>query len=184
MKKIISVILFLSLSCVAAGASGVGFTHLVMDDPVGGKMRVSMWYPTDEAGGTVKAGPFVFSATKDAQLKAGKFGLVIISHGTGGSDLGHRNIAVELARKGHIVAAPLHPRDNYKDSSGVGKQSVMEGRPLQLSATVSSLLSHEKWKKHINEKQIGAFGFSLVATQFYRYLVLLQKYPTLLVTVK
>ena len=50
------------------------------------------------------------------------------------SDLGHRNVAAALAEAGFIAAAPLHPRNNYRDNSGELRRIVMEGRPLQLKA--------------------------------------------------
>ena len=148
-------------STMPAFANGVGFSRIVTGDPVGGKMAISLWYPSNKASGTVRVGPFAFPATRDAEPAMGKRGLVVISHGTEGSDLGHRNIAVALAKAGFIVAAPLHPRDNYKDSSGVRRRIVMDGRPLQVTATVNALLSHPRWRARVDRKRIGAFGFSL-----------------------
>jgi predicted dienelactone hydrolase len=142
-------------------ADGVGFIRLTVADPMGGKMLVSVWYPTQEDSGTVKLGPYSFAATRDAPPSAGQRGLVVMSHGTEGSDLGHRNIAIALAQQGIIAAAPLHPRDNFKDNSGVGHRVVMEGRPLQVRAVIDALVSHDTWGTRIDPKRIGAFGFSL-----------------------
>jgi predicted dienelactone hydrolase len=161
MKIIISAAFILTTSIMPVFAGGVGFTRIITDDPMGGEMRVSLWYPANQVSGTVRVGPFTFKATRDAEPSKGLHGLIVISHGTAGSDLGHRNIAVELADAGFIVAAPLHPRDNYEDNSDVGRRIVMEGRPLQISATVDALLSIPMWRERINSKRIAAFGFSL-----------------------
>ena len=124
-------------------------------------MRVSLWYPANQVSGIVRVGSFTFQATRDAEPAKGRRGLVVISHGTAGSDLGHRNLARALADRGFIVAAPLHPRDNYEDSSDVGRRIVMEGRPRQITATVDALLAIPKWRERIDTRRIGAFGFSL-----------------------
>lgn len=160
-KKCVCAALLFAASIAPASAGEVGFTRLNINDPMGGTMRVSLWYPTDKPTGTVTVGPFTFPATRDIEPKQGKFGLVTISHGSAGSDLGHRNVAVALARSGLVVAAPLHPRNNYEDNSGVGRRVVMEGRPLQMSAVVDALLSHSVWRARIDVTRIGAFGFSL-----------------------
>ena len=115
MKLILCVAFMLITSMMPVAAGGVGFSRIVTSDPMGGEMMVSLWYPTDQASGTVRVGPFTFQATRDAEPANGRRGLVVISHGTAGSDLGHRNIAMALAEAGFIAAAPLHPRDNYED---------------------------------------------------------------------
>ena len=145
----------------ALHADEVGFTRLTIDDPMGGEMLVSIWYPTLAPSGTVKLGPYKFKAARDAEPSPEQRGLVLMSHGTEGSDLGHRNVAIAMAHMGLIVAAPLHPRDNFKDNSGVGRRVVMEGRPRQITAVFDALLSDETWRRRIDTGRIGAFGFSL-----------------------
>ncbi len=142
-------------------AGEVGFARLMIADPIGGEMQVSLWYPTDTQAERIKLGPYAFHAARDAEPQGGQFGLVVISHGTEGSDLGHRNLAISLAQAGIVVAAPLHPRDDFRDNSGVGGRVVMEGRPRQLSAVVDALLTHPLWAKRVDAARIGAFGFSL-----------------------
>lgn len=142
-------------------AAGVGFTRIVVADPMGGDMPVSIWYPTERADSVVRVGPFSFRARRDADPAGGKRALVVISHGSAGSDLGHRNVALALARSGFVVAAPLHPRDNFRDRSGAGEWIVLEGRSRQLSAVLDALLSDPKWRQNIDPKRVGAFGFSL-----------------------
>ena len=146
---------------VPAAAGGVGFSRIVIGDPMGGEMLVSLWYPTRKSSGEIEIGPFTFQATRDAEPTEGRHGLVVLSHGSAGSDLGHRNLGIALAQAGLIAAAPLLPRDNYRDSSGEGRRIVMEGRPRQLTAVVDALLSLPNWGGRIDPRRIGAFGFSL-----------------------
>ncbi len=138
-----------------------GFSTATLPDPMGGNMRYGIWYPTADEEGIIRLGPFAFPGTQDAQPAAGKFPLVVISHGSEGTYLGHRNIALALARRGIIAAAVLHPRDNFRDASGTGHRIVWDGRPRQISALIDVLLKDVRWGKLIAQNKVGAFGFSL-----------------------
>jgi predicted dienelactone hydrolase len=84
---------------------------------------------------------------------------VILSHGSGGSDLGHRDTAIALAEAGFIAAAPLHPRNSLGDM-GDDQRIVLDGRPRQLSAVIDALLAQQTWSSRIDARKIAAFGFS------------------------
>ena len=144
-----------------AGDYNVGFKRVQLNDPMGGSMQLSLWYPTEEATGLLKLGPFSFVAKRNASVASGQRNLVVLSHGTGGSDLGHRNVAIELAKKGLIAAAPLHPRNNFRDDSGAGSPAVMEGRPRQITAIIDQLASGALPNFDITSNHVGGFGFSL-----------------------
>ncbi|NKB64067.1 MAG: hypothetical protein GKR95_18795 [Gammaproteobacteria bacterium] len=163
MKTTTFCVLFLLLPtvCWADSSIGVGFSRVTIDDPMGGNMVVSIWYPSDQKNEVVELGPFEFPGTRNASLAHGQFGLVVLSHGTRGSDLGHRDIAIVLAKSGYVVAAPRHPRDNYQNYSGSGKRIVWEGRPRQVTAVIDFFVGDESWSKSIDEQKIGIFGFSI-----------------------
>ena len=151
---------------IAADASAsereyaVGYSRLSTADPMGGQMQYSLWYPTEVPEGIVRLGPFEFSGTWDAEPATGQFGLVVLSHGSGGSDLGHWDTAVALAKAGFIAAAPLHPRNNFRHDIHDDQRIVLDGRPRQLSAVIDALLAQEAWSRRIDPEKIGAFGFS------------------------
>jgi predicted dienelactone hydrolase len=105
-------------------------------------------------------GPYELHATPDAPSVPGAKPLVVISHGHGGSDLGHHDLAVYLASHGFIAATLQHPKDNFIDDSGDGHPEVMIGRPIQVKATISMLLDDVRWKKLIDPERIGVAGFS------------------------
>ena len=123
-------------------------------------MQYALWYPTKVPNSVVKMGPLEFPGTQDADPAAGDFGLVILSHGSGGTDLGHRDTAIAFAEAGFIAAAPLHPRNNFRDDIGDDRRIVLDGRPRQLSAVIDALLQQQAWSSRIDSKKIGAFGFS------------------------
>ena len=157
-------VLTLLMAPVAAFATtihGVGFAPITIHDPVSsGTMPGYVFYPTSHAEGVTQVGPYTVDATHDAPPLAGAKPLVVISHGHGGSDLGHHDLAVYLASHGFVVATLQHPRDNFKDASGDGHPEVMIGRPIQVKATISMLLDDARWKKLIDPDRIGVAGFS------------------------
>lgn len=139
----------------------IGFAPITIHDPVsGGTMPGYVFYPSTEPSKTTWRGPYELHATPDAAAVPGPKPLVVISHGHGGSDLGHHDLAVYLANHGFVVATLQHPRDNFKDASGDGHPEVMIGRPIQVKATISMLLADPHWKPLIDPNRIGVAGFS------------------------
>ena len=142
-------------------ARGVGFAPITIHDPVnGGAMPGYVFYPSAEPSRTTWRGPYELHATPDAPAIPGAKPLVVISHGHGGSDLGHHDLAVYLASHGFVVATLQHPGDNFRDASGDGHPEVMIGRPIQVKATISMLLADPHWKPLIDPDRIGVAGFS------------------------
>ena len=156
-----ALLVFVSMDANASEREfGVGFSRLSTADPMGGRMKYSLWYPTEAANGVVKSDPFEFPGTWNAEPAAGPFGLIVLSHGSGGFDLGHWDTAIALAKSGFIAAAPLHPRNNFYEGIGDDQRIVLDGRPRQLSAVIDALLTQQDWSSRIDPTRIAAFGFS------------------------
>ncbi len=173
---------------LAQTATGVGFHHITISDPVnGGTMPGWVFYPTTHAPGETTIGPYHVAATIDAPAIPGAKPLVVISHGNGGSNLGHNDLATYLASHGFIVATLEHPKDNFHDVSGVGYASVLVGRPIQVKATITLLLNDPHWKRLIDANRIGVTGFSAggytslmvvgAVPQFRRFIDFCHRYP-------
>lgn len=145
-----------------AQTTGVGLAPIKVSDPVsGGTMPGFVFYPsTQPAKGDTPVGPYNVAAAFDAPALAGAKPLVVISHGNGGSALGHHDLATYLASHGFMVATIEHPGDNFHDQSGVGHSEVLVGRPIQVSAVISAVLEDPRWKKLIDPNRIGVSGFS------------------------
>lgn len=155
-------LLLVAFPAFAYDAGGVGFAAITIPDPVnGGTMPGYVFYPSAHASGVTWVGPYELHATRNAAPVPGAKPLVVISHGHGGSDLGHHDLAVYLARRGFVVATLQHPKDNYKDTSGTGTAAVMIGRPIQVKATIDMLLQDPYWKTLVDPKKIGVAGFSI-----------------------
>ena len=140
------------------GAEGVGFRRLELSAPVGGRMDAVAFYPSREATEINTVGPYDVDARRDAPPARGPHPLVVISHGSAGSSLGHHDLATYLARRGYVVVAPTHPGDNYRDTSGLGALSTIYGRPIQISAAVTAALRDPSLS--VDAKRIAFIGFS------------------------
>lgn len=153
--------LFAPALLFAKTVTGVGFHAITIPDPVnGGTMPGYVFYPSAHAKGVTVIGPYTIDAARDATPIPGAKPLIVISHGHGGSDLGHHDLATYLASHGFVVATLEHPKDNFHDTSGAGHVSVLVGRPIQVKATLTKLLSDPQWSTLIDAKRIGVAGFS------------------------
>lgn len=124
-------------------------------------MTVALFYPTAAADRLVPMGPWQPVVAPGAQAaEAPLKGLVLISHGTGGTELNHHNLGTRLARDGYLVAAVRHPGDNWQDRSLVGSGRYFSERPRQLSRVLDALLASPEWASRIPADRIGAVGHS------------------------
>lgn len=142
----------------ADGTSNVGMLSLSTSGEY--VVPVAVWYPTGAAQAEWRAGPYLIHATRDAPLTPGLHPLVIISHGSGGGEFGHADLAEALARHGYIVAAPRHLGDSHDQPQGRGTDQQMIGRPWQAVATLDAVLADQRLAAAIDAGRIGMAGFS------------------------
>ncbi|MBU1343597.1 MAG: dienelactone hydrolase family protein [Proteobacteria bacterium] len=131
--------------------------------PVGSKkdlMNVMIWYPTQKEARLTQIGPFEIKVAKDAPVKPGNYPIVIISHGSGGSHMGHRDTAGYLAEKGYVVAAVLHLKNNFKDNSNDRTVQNWIDRPIHVSLALDALLEDTQLKNHLDETRVAIIGHS------------------------
>lgn len=160
-RVLVSLLLLAPVAAIAQAATGVGFQAIAIHDPVNaGTTPGYVFYPSAQASKITWHGPYELHATADAPPIPGAKPLVVISHGHGGSDLGHHDLAVYLASHGFMVATLEHPKDNFHDTSGVGTAAVLDGRPIQVKAAINELLNDPRWKTLIDPNRIGVAGFS------------------------
>ncbi|WP_213955852.1 dienelactone hydrolase [Variovorax sp. dw_954] len=157
--------LFLSVNVLAgqAGFRTVSVPGLPADpEPV----PVALFYPTQSPERTIAMGPFTVHAAMGGVPEAQVKGLIVLSHGHGGSELGHASLAEALARDGYLVAALRHPGDNWQDQSLLanGPARYFSVRPQQASRVIDALLQDPAWKDRIARDakgpRVGAVGHS------------------------
>lgn len=146
----------------ARAVTSVGFAPIVIPDPVNGGTKPGyVFYPSTQPSKATWIGPYELHATRDAPPIPGAKPLVVISHGHGGSDLSHHDLAVYLASHGFVAATLQFPKDNYSDyQKYTGTPVVLDGRPIQVKSTVTMLLHAPRWKVLIDPEKIGEAGFS------------------------
>jgi predicted dienelactone hydrolase len=145
---------------VHADSPGAGFLDLTLTDPVeGGPMPAIVVYPAQAQGAPTQRGPFALDATANAAPAAGSFPLIVFSHGTGGSLMGHHDSLTALARAGFVTAAVEHPRDNFRDDSGFATDLQLVGRPHHIVALIDGVLAHAAGRL-VDRSRIGMAGHS------------------------
>jgi predicted dienelactone hydrolase len=141
----------------AAARDNVGFSIVRADNPPDEPLKVGIWYPTKAAAAEHDVGLFTQTVAPDAPVDGNGHGLIVISHGNGGTLEEHYDTALALAHAGFVVAAVQHTGDNYQDQS---RATHLEDRPRALHAVIDHML--KLWAGHaaIDPARIGAFGFS------------------------
>jgi predicted dienelactone hydrolase len=107
-------------------------TQELHDERTGDKIPLLLFYPALSEESRRAFGPYTVEAAWDSPRAEGKFPLVLISHGTGGSPLVYRTLARFLARSGYVVAAPEHPRNNRNNNELAGTVDILASRPRHL----------------------------------------------------
>ncbi len=139
----------------------VGFQIVQAADPNGQPFAIGVWYPTEaRTWPTTWLGLGMMDVARDAPVSGRGLPLVVVSHGNGGGPGSHADLAMALAGAGYIVAAPMHPGDNYMDQSAAGTVGWISGRNRQVRVTIDYLLKDWPGHAYIDQGRIGAFGFS------------------------
>ena len=155
--KLLPAVAALAIMLAAACAHAAGFQQGAAADPDGKPLAIGIWYPSQTAAKPVSMGPTTMTVAIDAPLHGKALPMIVMSHGAGGSYLGHFDTAIALADAGFVVVAMNHTGDNYADHSR--SVDIMD-RPRQVSRVIDHMLS--TWTGHaaIDPRRIGMFGFS------------------------
>ena len=129
-------------------------------------ITVALYYPSPSPRRDIPMGPFMIHAAIKGGSEPTVKGLIVLSHGLGGSELAHSRLAEALAAHGYLVAALRHPGDNWMDGSLLKKtpERYFFERPRQVSRVIDALMADPNWKDRIARDakgpRIGALGHS------------------------
>ncbi len=113
---------------------------------------VLVWYPTDAAEAPWMTDAYPIPASHDAAIAAGRFPIVLLSHGggvTGGKPFVLSELSADLARHGYVVVAPFH-----------GTTGALR-RTFQVRLALDAVLADHRFLPHTDPKRLGMLGFSL-----------------------
>jgi predicted dienelactone hydrolase len=111
--------------------------------------------------------PLPSTAVRDAKPHAGRFPLVLFSHGAGGFRLQSYPWLEQLASHGYVVATVEHPGDTFSDFVLLGRSAVELRlvvanlyRRDDVPFVLESMLADQDFGTQIDVARIGAFGHS------------------------
>lgn len=128
-----------------AAASEAGLRPISIPDPAGIRpLRGYLWYPTDVADPPHEAlGNAVFRGVRvieEAPPAAGRFPLLVLSHGMYGNARNQAWLAAALARRGFVVAAIDHPGTSSFARDPDAARTLWE-RPRDITRVIDHLLA-------------------------------------------
>lgn len=161
MQKVFLAPVAVALCLAATLAQAAGFRFIeVPADTDGPALSGAMWYPCSQPPAEIQVGPFTLAGVKDCPISGDKLPLVVISHGWGGSNIDHYDLAEALADAGFIVAAVTHPRDRAPDGTLAGGLPKFVERPTDIERLIDFMLGISPAASRIDPRRIGFFGFS------------------------
>jgi predicted dienelactone hydrolase len=140
----------------SVGLSRLSVPYVSTDSDIQGVI----WYPTNQEAVETALGPFTLLVATDAEIIPGRHPLAVISRGSGGSHMGHRDTAMYLAGRGYVVISLLHPRNNYMDDADGRTKANWVNRPRHVSAVLDWLLNQSRYADFIDSDRIGVIGHS------------------------
>src|SRR5690606_35199923 len=123
-------------------------------------VQAMVWTPCAKAAEHTQLGPYTVSAVSGCAVTGKALPLVVLSHGHGGSLLGHHDTAVALADAGFVVVSLNHSGDHYGDTSAAQQLDIFESRPRDVSRAISFMLDQWPSRQQLDADAIGVFGFS------------------------
>jgi predicted dienelactone hydrolase len=154
--------LFAYFCLSATFAQAAGFSTIeIPADQEGPALRAAVWTPCTTPTSEISLGLYVIPGVRNCPLTSTQLPLIVLSHGYGGSFLGHHDTAETLANAGFVVAAITHSGDNYQIRGGPNDSiSALATRTTDVRRLIDYMVRY--WPSHANldAGQIGFFGFS------------------------
>ena len=129
-------------------AKGISFPALVL-------------YPTEVPSAPTAFGPYTLDVSPDASVAEGRFPVVVISHGNGGSHLVYRAISTHLARNGYVVALLEHAGNNRNNNELEGTHENLVNRPRHVRLTIDAVSSDPQLRACVQPDNVAIIGHSI-----------------------
>ena len=129
-------------------AKGISFPALVL-------------YPTETPSAPTAFGPYTMDVSPDAPVAEGRFPVVVISHGNGGSHLVYRAISTHLAKNGYVVAMLEHAGNNRNNNELEGTHENLVNRPRHVRLTIDAVSSDPQLSACVQPDNVAIIGHSI-----------------------
>jgi predicted dienelactone hydrolase len=146
-------VMLLSLPSHAA-TQNIGFREITQSG-----VNIAVWYPTNAPHNQSRLGPFDVDYARDAKPVAGRFPLVLLSHGHSGRPRNHHLTAAALVRAGYVVAAPQHRFDHLVFQSRL--IYAMHQRIAEITTAHRAVVDHPVIGPVIDDGPVHGLGYSL-----------------------
>lgn len=142
-------------------APHAGYRAVEADDAVqGARVPVHVLYPTEAAPRREVFGIHPVELARDAPVAGRGRGLVVVSHGSGGTPWGYRGLAAHLARAGLVVALVEHPGNRRSDDALAGTAANLTNRPRHLRVAVDAVAADPTLGAVVGDRVV-AIGHSI-----------------------
>ncbi|MDQ0345925.1 alpha/beta hydrolase family protein [Ancylobacter vacuolatus] len=155
---------FLTATSAIAG-DAIGFRQFQTSAGDGSrKLDIAVWYPTQASGEARLIGDnMVFvgqSVLPNAPPAPASHPLVVLSHGFSGNMFNQAWLAVDLARRGYVVAAVNHPGTTSRNMDKAVGRRLWE-RPRDISHVIDELTRAPAWAGVVSPDRVAVIGHSL-----------------------
>ncbi|KQU91670.1 dienelactone hydrolase [Variovorax sp. Root318D1] len=157
--RLFSLAATLCLATTLAHAAGFGFIEVPAGND-GPALRGAVWTPCKAPAGRIALDQLAIDGVKDCPIEGTRLPLIIVSHGQGGSLLGHHDTASALADAGFVVASISHAGDNFQDRSRRDDLLIFTSRPADMKRLADYMLGAWAGGPKLNPDRVGIFGFS------------------------
>lgn len=133
----------------------------VHDEAKGLSFPVLVLYPTEVPSVPTAFGPYTLDVSPEAPVAGGRFPLIVVSHGNGGSHLAYRILGSHLAKNGYVVAMLEHPGNNRNDNRLERTHENLVNRPRHVRLTMDAVSSDPKLGPCVQSDNVAVIGHSI-----------------------
>ncbi|MBI9091333.1 MAG: alpha/beta fold hydrolase [Desulfobacterium sp.] len=133
----------------------------IKDEAHGISFPVLVMYPTEVPSAPKFFGPYAIDVSPDALIAVGRFPLIMVSHGGGGSHLLYRTITTHLAKSGYVVAMLEHPGNNRNNNELDDTHENLVNRPRHVRMTMDAVCFDPQFSGCVQPDNVAIIGHSL-----------------------
>lgn len=133
----------------------------IRDETKGISFPALVLYPTETPSAPTAFGPYTMDVSPDAPVAEGRFPVVVISHGNGGSHLVYRALSTHLARNGYVVAMLEHAGNNRNNNELEGTHENLVNRPRHVRLTIDAVSSDPQLSACVQPDNVAIIGHSI-----------------------